>query len=77
MFPTMSQQESVENESQGSKTFYNTRNKFECSNHDLFSEGLKLITNQRFMQIIKCNSLMKNIEQVSCSNDQKKNKNVS
>lgn len=39
-----------------------------------FQEGLKLITNQGFMQIIKCNSLMKNIEQVSCSNDQKKTK---
>jgi hypothetical protein len=42
MFPTMSQQESVENESQGSKTFYNTRNKFECSNHDLFSGRIEV-----------------------------------
>jgi hypothetical protein len=39
-----------------------------------FQEGLKLVTNQGFMQIIKCNSLVKNIELVSCSNDQKRTK---
>jgi hypothetical protein len=39
-----------------------------------FQEGSKLVTNQGFMQIIKCNNLVKNIELVSCSNDQERTK---
>jgi hypothetical protein len=45
MFPSMSQHELVEDESQGSETFSNTRNKSQCSNHDLFSRRIK-VSNQ-------------------------------
>jgi hypothetical protein len=45
MFPSMSQQESVEDESQGFETFSNTRNEFQCSNHDLFSGRIE-VSNQ-------------------------------
>ncbi len=45
MFPSMSQHELVEDESQGSETFSNTRNKSQCSNHDLFSGRIE-VSNQ-------------------------------